>query len=180
MKHYETQGEIKLFYFDGSGFSTTSCIPYAWQEIGKTHEIPRQRSKRLNVLGFMSRDNKSYFHTIEGSVTSGGVIAAFNDFSSRYAGQYEQTQVPCVVILDNASIHHSKAVKLRMSDWMRQGVFLHFLPTYSPELNLIEILWRKIKYEWLSMSAYKNYPSLKESVLEILHGFGIKNKITFA
>lgn len=156
MKHYETQGEIKLFYFDGSGFSTTSCIPYAWQEIGKTYEIPRQRSKRLNVLGFMSRDNKSYFHTIEGSVTSGGVI------------------------LDNASIHHSKAVKLRMSDWMRQGVFLHFLPTYSPELNLIEILWRKIKYEWLSMSAYKNYPSLKESVLEILHGFGIKNKITFA
>jgi len=55
MKQYEEQGEVNLFYFDGSGFSTSSCIPYVWQEAGKTCEIPCKRSKRLNVLGFMNR-----------------------------------------------------------------------------------------------------------------------------
>ncbi len=123
-------------------------MPYAWQEVGETREIPRKRSKRLNVLGFMSRENDSFFHSIDGSVTSEVVIKAFDDFAARYANQYDETQMPCVVILDNASIHHSNAVKQRANDWMQQGVFLHFLPPYSPELNLIEILWRKIKYEW--------------------------------
>lgn len=180
MKQHEAQGEVKLFYFDGSGFSTTSSIPYAWQKVGETREIPCKRSQRLNVLGFMSRDNASHFHTIEGRVTSAAVIAVFDAFATGYAIQYEKNPAPCIVILDNASIHHSKAVKLRMSDWMRQGVFLHFLPAYSPELNLIEILWRKIKYEWLPMNSYKSYESLKKSVLEIFQGFGSKHTITFA
>ncbi|MCK5898808.1 MAG: transposase [Methylococcales bacterium] len=54
------------------------------------------------------------------------------------------------------------------------------LPTYSPELNLIEILWRKIKYEWLPLSASVSYSDLKESVLKILNSFGKKYTITFA
>lgn len=180
MKKYEDEGKVKLYYFDGSGFSTTSSIPYAWQAKGKNCEIPCKRSKRLNVLGFMSRKNESYFHILEGNMASEDVIVAFDGFASQYANEYEKDQVPGVVLLDNASIHHSKAVKQRQSDWMQQGVFLHFLPTYSPELNLIEILWRKVKYEWLPISAYKNYKSLKESVLKVLDGFGIKHKITFA
>jgi transposase len=63
---------------------------------------------------------------------------------------------------------------------MKQGVFLHFIPAYSPELNLIEILWRKIKYEWLPVNSYKSYPIMKDAVLEILQRFGKKYVITFA
>ena len=55
----------------------------------------------------------------------------------------------------------------------------HYLPTYSPELNLIEILWRKIKYEWLPLNCYVNYQTLKKAVLEILKNFGSKHRITF-
>jgi len=180
LQQQETEGEVKIYYFDGSGFSTASSVPYAWQEVGETREIPRKRSKRLNVLGFMSRENDSFFHSIDGSVTSEVVIKAFDDFAARYANQYDETQMPCVVILDNASIHHSNAVKQRANDWMQQGVFLHFLPPYSPELNLIEILWRKIKYEWLPIGSYKNYQTMKKTVLEILNDFGTKHVITFA
>ena len=81
---------------------------------------------------------------------------------------------------DNASVHHAEAVRQRANDWMQQGVFLHFLPSYSPELNLIETLWRKSKYEWLPLSAYKNYRAIKEAVLAILNDFGSKYPITFA
>ena len=148
--------------------------------MGTTREIPCKRSKRLNVLGFMSRDNTSFFHDVEESVTSIAVIQAFDAFATQYARRYEETRIPCVVNVDNASIHHSKAVKERMKDWMQQGIFLHFIPPYSPELNLIEILWRKIKYEWLPFDAYINYQTLKKSVLGILNDFGSKYRITFA
>ncbi len=180
IKQKEGLGEINAFYFDGSGFSTKSSIPYAWQKIGTTHEIPCNSSKRLNVLGFMNRRNESYFHAVDTTVNSNEVIAAFDGFAEHYCKQYEKDGTPCVVMLDNASIHHSKAVEGRMADWTKQGIFLHFLPTYSPEHNLIEILWRKIKYEWLPINCYENRKLLKDSVLGILNSFGSEYKITFA
>ncbi|MDD5275924.1 MAG: transposase [Methylovulum sp.] len=33
--------------------------------------------------------------------------------------------------------------------WTWNFLPIYFLPPYSPELSRIEILWRKIKYEWL-------------------------------
>ncbi|MEG4854017.1 IS630 family transposase, partial [Microcoleus sp. B5-D4] len=51
---------------------------------------------------------------------------------------------------------------------------------YSPELNLIEILWRFIKYQWLEIDAYSSWPSLVSSVEKILKGFGDNYVINFA
>ena len=45
-------------------------------------------------------------------------------------------------------------------------LFLFFLPTYSPKLNLIEILWRKIKYEWLEFKAYLSFDKSDINSLE--------------
>ena len=53
------------------------------------------------------------------------------------------------------------------------------LPSYSPELNLIEILWRFIKYTWLDVSAYKSWFSLVTQVESILSGFGQEYVINF-
>ncbi|WP_156829871.1 transposase [Methylovulum miyakonense] len=61
----------------------------------------------------------------------------------------------------------------------RKGVVLHYLPPYSPELNLIEIVWRKIKYEWLPLSCYASYGTLKQAVLDILSKFGDEYRVTF-
>jgi transposase len=52
--------------------------------------------------------------------------------------------------------------------------------TYSPELNLIEILWRFIKYEWLEIDAYSSWQSLVSSVEKILKEFGDNYVINFA
>lgn len=168
-----------VYYFDASGFSTTPCVPYGWQKQGETRELPTTPSKRLNVLGFMSLSNDSFFHIVEGRVDSLAAIAAFDAFAARYAPTFEQTRKPCFVILDNAPIHTSKAFLAKREDWMLAGIYLHFLPTYSPELNPIEILWRKIKYEWLPLDAYKSYKDMKEQVLAILVEFGNKYTITF-
>lgn len=46
------------------------------------------------------------------------------------------------IVLDNAPIHRSKLFKSKIKQWQEQDLFMFFLPTYSPELKKIEILWR--------------------------------------
>lgn len=181
LKGVEKEGKVNIFYFDETGFSTIPYVPYAWQKIGETYRIPSQRSKRFNVLGFFSRDNSGFFHFTETTVTTETVITAFDAFAEDYFfNHYRQNKIPCLVVLDNASVHTSAAFTARIEHWMLRGVALHFLPAYSPELNLIEILWRKVKYEWLPMDAYQSYEKLKTRVQEVFACLGGKFRITFA
>ena len=50
---------------------------------------------------------------------------------------------------------------------------------YSPELNLIEIRWHKIKYEWFPLRAYLSFDHLQSELQNILDQVGSKYKITF-
>ena len=64
--------------------------------------------------------------------------------------------------------------------WQKDDLHVKFLPPYCPELNLIELLWRKIKYEWLPLDAYLNFKALTASLFDVLKGIGSKYRITFA
>lgn len=173
MQQQEDDGEIDLYYFDESGVSTVPEVPYGWQPAGETIALPAKRCKRLNVLGFLKRDNQFYYETVDGWVDSDIVIGCFDNFAAK-------VQTPTVVIIDNASIHTSIKFRERQSVWAEQGLTIHYLPTYSPELNLIEILWRFLKYHWLPLSAYQSRETLKEKVSEILDNIGSEYTITFA
>jgi hypothetical protein len=50
----------------------------------------------------MSLNNDSFFHTVKGHVDSQATITAFDAFTARYAEEFAQTKIPCLVILDNA------------------------------------------------------------------------------
>ena len=52
-----------------------------------------------------------------------------------------------MLVMDNASIHTSAIFQDQLPKWEQQGLDIFYLPAYSPELNLIEILWRFMKYE---------------------------------
>jgi len=85
-----------------------------------------------------------------------------------------------VVVLDNATIHTAKVVLEKLEEWEARNLYLYYLPTYSPELNLIEIVWRKIKYEWLPLSAFESFASLKSSLIHIIPKIGSEYNIYFA
>jgi transposase len=58
LKKQEDAGEIDLRYFDASGFCLMPYMPYAWQEKGPLITVETDaHSKRLNVLGFLNRQN---------------------------------------------------------------------------------------------------------------------------
>ncbi|MDM8563925.1 transposase [Candidatus Marithioploca araucensis] len=76
-------------------------VPYAWQPKGEIIEVPSERSKRLNVLGFLTCDNRFEPFCFEGHVNTDIVIACFDAFAERHS------KTKRVVIMDNASIHTS-------------------------------------------------------------------------
>lgn len=166
-------GLINLSYFDQSGFTLEPCVPYAWQPVNVTIEIPSSKSKRLNVLGFVNRDCKFDSFVFEDTITSAVVVECFN----WYADHIEK---PTTLIIDNASIHTSDEFNSNIKDWEEKGLKIYRLPTYSPELNIIEIVWRKIKYDWLPFDAYKSYADLKRELFDVLANIGITYKIAFS
>ena len=79
---------------------------------------------------------------------------------------------PTVLVPANARLHHRAAFCARLQDWEDQDMHLFHLPTYSPHLNKMETLWRKVKYEWLRPAAYAGFSALKTAVWHILDHVG--------
>ena len=146
-------------------------VPYAWQPIGEQIEVPSSHSKRLNVLGFLKKDIQFQSFVFEGNVNTSVVVACFDEFAN-LIDQDKKT----VVIVDNAPTHTSAEFEEKIEQWKDKGLVVKFLSSYSPELNLIEILWRKIKYEWMPFSAYECYAKLKEALFDILKNIGKKEE----
>jgi transposase len=82
--------------------------------------------------------------------------------------------------MDNAPSHR-KGERKRQAEWLLGRVWVWILPSYSPELNLIEILWKKIKYEWLPWGAYASFQSLCKALQDIFEndGAGSKYQVNF-
>ena len=175
MKAWASKKIGDLYFYDESGFSLNSNIPYRWSAIGTPAPIPAERfSKRINVLGFLNTHTKHLFHTTTtDKVSTDTVIKFFDDFS-------KQITKPTVVILDNASVHTSKKFKEQIEKWGKSGLYLLYLPPYSPELNSIEILWREMKYHWIDLNALSSFESYEKHVHNLLIGFGSKYDIKLA
>ena len=167
-------GDIELWSFDEAGFDLQPSVPYAWQPVGEIIEVPSQRSKRLNVLGFLTPDNDLESFCFEGTVDTDVVVACFDKFAAR------KTSKPRIVIIDNASTHTNAEFIIHLQKWEKKGVIVRSLPTYCSELNFIEILWRFIKYQWLPFSAYLSLDNLRKELDNILKNFGSEFIINFA
>ena len=168
------QGLLDLVYFDGSGFNLSAKVVYAWQKRGARIVIPVMRGTSQNVLGFMwHRCQKFSSFVFEGAIDSNVVISCFDLIA-------QSLEKETVIVLDNAPIHRSEEFAEKIEEWEKQGLKIYFLPTYCPSLNKIEMLWKKIKYDWLTWDAYSSYKNLCRELDEILSQVGSKYYITFA
>jgi transposase len=173
LKQLEASGELDLYYLDETGFCLIPYVPYGWQLIGQTLEIPSQRSQRLNVLGVMNRHHHLEAYVSTQSITREVVIACIDQF-------FAHVERRTVIVMDKASMHRSDAILDQLEEWKQRNIEIFELPSYSPELNLIEILWCFIKYEWMEISAYRSWQRLIDYVEKVLKGFGSEYVINFA
>jgi len=172
LKEWANQGLCELYYYDESGFSLNSNIPYRWSPIGEPLKIPANRfSKRISVLGFLNTKTKDLFHTMTTDKVDTQVVI---DFFDNFAKQITKITIG---VLDNASIHTSKKFKAKIDEWEKQGLYLLYLPPYSPELNPIEMLWREMKYTWMDLNVLNSFDDFYKHIQNMLDFFGLEYDI---
>lgn len=164
-------GTIELAYVDEAGFAPQPPNRSAWTKGGETHAVTAKRAQRLNVIGAMLSSGKLVMAKLRKSI-SGLCFFAF------LMAMLQRVSKPLVVILDNASIHTAKKLKPYWELLEEKGMRFYFLPPYSPELNRIELLWHKMKYEWLRFKLYTP-DELERAIDEIGAGFGDLYRLTF-
>lgn len=75
----------------------------------------------------------------------------------------KNTNGKTIVILDNARIHHAKLLQPFLKE-NEHRLQLMFLPAYSPNLNLIEGLWKWMKEKVIYNVFYKTVPEIRKNV----------------
>lgn len=157
-------GCIDLRFGDETTFNLQPNVPYGWIRKGQQRGIPSRKGGNLNVFGLMNFTGQLTTYQTTGRVNSQTVINWLDNFASTI-------NKVTVVVLDNAPWHISKAIEAKIKAWEKQGLIIFYLPPYSPHLNPIEILWRKIKLEWLRPEDYSSKESLHQAVNNIFHNY---------
>jgi transposase len=170
LEELSKSGLIDLYYGDESRVSVDPCVPYGWQFAGEEVFMPAARGAGLSCFALLTRANGLLFETTRQRVTSQFIIERFErlSFSIRKV---------TVVVLDNARVHSSRQVRERRPYWQGRGLFIFYLPPYSPHLNIAERLWRKLNYEWLQPADYATTDGLFYRVRQAPAAVGTSLKI---
>lgn len=113
-------------------------VPYGWQFKDENVYIPSEKAARLNIFGMITRRNQYKGFTTQESINADRLV----DYLDRFSFEVKKKTV---VVLDNASVHRNRKIKEIRKIWEDRGLFLFYLPPYSPELNPAETLWRILK-----------------------------------
>lgn len=140
-------GLIDLYYGDESHVCTSGYVPYGWQFRGEDYYVPSDQKFRLNCFGIIDRNSNYDGFTTTESINSDRIIEYLDRLSFRISKK-------TVVVLDNAKIHRAKKVMGYRKLWEKRGLFIFFLPPYSPHLNIAETLWRILKGKWIKPQDY--------------------------
>jgi DDE superfamily endonuclease len=171
-------GERDRYHLDECGFAPTLPTGYTWAREGTRPLVPYEapQGRRVNVIGALAVVGPAP-RLVWASRRSGqGRLdsAAFLDFVCRdVAGlpatwdalppEYGRAR-PCTIVLDNYSVHRSKAVQAAAPALARAGSTFYFLPPYSPKLSAIEPLWRHVKYTDLATRSFADGAALHDAV----------------
>ena len=147
------KGDIVLYYADESHVCTNGYVPYGWQFKDENVYISSEKAARLNIFGMITKKNQYKGFTTQEPINADKVVDYLDKVS------FEVTK-KTVVVLDNASVHRNRKVKELRKIWEKRGLFLFYLPPYSPELNPAETLWRILKGKWIRPTDYQTTDSL--------------------
>ena len=134
----------------------TKARGYSPKGVSPVLVAPANRSIRCNMVSAVSNKGEMHFMCFEGAMNTD----VFKDFMSRL-----MEDVPGMVflIVDNLKVHHANCLK----EWLaarRDRIRLHFLPSYSPELNPDEYLNRDVK----AAMSEKRRPSSAKAMRDVV------------
>ena len=160
-------------FCDESSFNLQPNVPYGWGRIGEQIGIKSSKGGNLNVFGLLNLGGKLTSFITTQNINSKTII----DFIDEFVATIEKTTV---LVLDNAPWHISQEIEKKIEEWEEKGLLIFYLPSYSPHLNIIETLWRKMKIEWLKPEDFNSKEDLHQAVQNLLKNYNSeKYKIDF-
>jgi transposase len=157
-------GECHLFFMDAAHFVLLPFVGILWCFARVFIKAAAGRN-RINVLGALDPVTLKMETVVNTTYVNAETIA---ELLGKLAERF--TQLPIYVVLDNARYQHCDYVK-ELAKTL--GIHLVFLPPYSPNLNLIERVWRYIKKDVLGTHyfdcAKKFHAAIETSLFEINH-----------
>jgi len=166
-------GHIDLYYGDETKVAQEGYVPYGWQFEDEEVAIEVTRGRSINCFGLLSRANDFFSRITEENINADFIIETLDAFSL-------SIKKPTVVVLDNAKVHTARRVKELFEIWQNRGLYIFYLPPYSPHLNIIERLWKELKEGWLKPEDYQSADNLFYAVNRICAAIGTELFINFS
>jgi transposase len=173
---------LQVWFWDESGFSLRVIRRKTWGRKGQRKKVTGQRRKgRVNIMGglryhdkkrisfIIKKGNADIFYEqikqlnswlLQEWIEQGNKIEDFNKSSAKI-----------VIILDNASFHKRKDILGKIEVEM-PNIILEFLPPYSPDYNLIELVWHSAK-EYIAHRLFESVEQLEELLNKLLNEGGL-------
>jgi putative transposase len=171
LKAKAAAGRLKLYYLDECGFSPTLPTGSSWALPGERRlvEYEAPQGRRVNAMAAYRPYGPSPrldVFTAERTWNGYDLLG--------FLGALPWSKSPRVVVLDNAGLHTGRVVRQARRRLARRGIYLYFLPPYSPELNEIETLFRQVKYHEIPERSHTTRLGLREAVERGFGNYGRK------
>lgn len=151
-----------LLFGDEASFAQWGSLGYTWAPIGQQPLIKttgkRKAYKVFGLIEFFS--GRLFYQGVEGKLNA----SSYLDFLKRVL---KQTSRPLFLVQDGAPYHRAKAVKDFIAQHAKR-LTVSQLPSYSPDYNPIEYLWRATKREATHNHYFPQFADLIASVEKTL------------
>lgn len=158
--------DAHIFFGDESSFPQWGSLSYTWAKIGHQPVIKTSGSRKgYKVFGLIE-----YF---SGKFLAKGYDGQLNaeTYQEFLKEVMKKTRKHIILIQDNAQYHVCEEMQAFFYDH-KDRITVYQLPTYSPDYNPIEKLWKKIKEKGIHLCYFPTFDDLKNKVNEMLNLFG--------
>ena len=152
-------GQRAVFFVDAAHFVLAPFLGFLWSLTRLFIQAPAGR-QRFNVLGALNAiTHELVTVTNDSYITAASVCDLLHRLAALNLG------VPITLFLDNARYQKCALV---MTTATSLHIELCFLPAYSPNLNLIERLWKFVKKQCLYSHYYADFATFKAAIVGCL------------
>ena len=147
-----------IYFMDGVHPQHNNVPAFGWIKKGETKTIKSNTGRtRLNLNGVINAETHQVVIRHDETIDAQSTIVLFKMLEKKH-----RKAEKIYVIADNARYYRSKVVKAFL---INSRIKLIFLPPYSPNLNLIERLWKYFRKKILYNKYYETFAELKEQAM---------------
>lgn len=155
----------KIYFLDGVHPTHNVKIGYAWIKKGENRVVETNSGrKRVNINGAYDVENGEVITLQSERINSISTIELFD----KILAENDKTNGKIYLFSDNARYYKSILVRETLTEEKYNRIVLDFLPSYSPNLNPIERVWKFFKNETLKHKFYLTFQEFESYICDFL------------